>query len=126
MEEMNATQKRAFELYVNSISIENNFTPISFKVIHEKLKSEGFESSKSSIGRWSVKWKWKRNIRIKIKDFENTKDFIILTLMKLSDSLIELQRKLVINRDTSITHKEQIVREIKLIKDSLTHLHTLY
>jgi len=66
MTEMNDNQTRAFNIYMDSATMDNGFIPISFKSIAEQLNLSFVEGSKSSVGRWSLKWKWKEMLEAKV------------------------------------------------------------
>ena len=66
MIDMNETQKKAFTMYMDSATMDNGFTPISFLKIAEQLKEQGLSGSKSSVGRWAVKFKWKDFLEKKV------------------------------------------------------------
>jgi len=66
MMDMNEIQTRAFNIYMESATIDNGFTPMSAKKIAEQLQKEGLKTSKSAVGRWTIKWKWKELLEKKI------------------------------------------------------------
>ena len=80
MTEMTQAQTRAFDIYMESATMDNGYTPLSFKKIAEQLNAEGLDGSKSSVGRWAVKFKWKemleKSISASITDDEEVKDLI--------------------------------------------------
>jgi len=80
MEDMNEIQTRAFDIYINSATMDNGFTPISFKKIAEQMKKENLKSSSSSINRWANKWNWKeflsKKISASIVEDKEVKDLI--------------------------------------------------
>ncbi|WP_294966993.1 hypothetical protein [Sulfurimonas sp.] len=73
-------QQRARELFLNSATLENDFTPISEKKLSELLEADGIETSASSIGRWKLKFNWKeqlqQNIALAFIDDEKIKETV--------------------------------------------------
>lgn len=59
-------QQRAREVFLNSATIENDFTPMSEKKLSEFLEADGIMTSASSIGRWKTKFKWKEQLQQQI------------------------------------------------------------
>ncbi len=55
---MLANELRALEIYLESATFENDFRPISYSKIADRLKEEEFSGTKSSVGRWAIKHKW--------------------------------------------------------------------
>ena len=59
-------QQRAREVFLNSATLENDFTPMSEKKLAEFLEADGIMTSASSIGRWKTKFKWKEQLQQQI------------------------------------------------------------
>lgn len=58
MDVMNEIQQKAFDIYIQSANLENDFTPISERALAKKLHDMGLKSSMSAIGRWKKKFGW--------------------------------------------------------------------
>ena len=81
MSEMNLTQKQAFDIYMDSATMDNSFVPMSYAKISERLTEDGLNGTKSSIGRWATKFKWKELLEAKVsasivEDGSEAKDLI--------------------------------------------------
>lgn len=61
-------EQRAEEIYLSSISIESNFSPISFEKLSSELEREGIKVSSSTLQRWSVSLNWKEKARKKAEN----------------------------------------------------------
>jgi len=57
--EMTPSQARALQIYKSSATIENGYTPKTYKEIESDLRAEGLQGSSSSIHRWSEKFNFK-------------------------------------------------------------------
>lgn len=55
-------QKRAEELYLNSVCYESDYKPISYARVAALLKEEGLSGSTSAIGRWAARFDWKEKV----------------------------------------------------------------
>ncbi|PHQ88774.1 MAG: hypothetical protein COB42_08195 [Sulfurimonas sp.] len=62
---MLANELRALEIFLESASFENDFKPLSYFLIAEQLKKEKIQGTKSSVGRWAIKYKWENALKIK-------------------------------------------------------------
>lgn len=132
---LDANQKRALEIYLESAIFENDYKPISCVKIEEKLKEEGFSGGKSSINRWIKDFDFKSHLELKIQS-SFTKDKSILktteTLRKsVEKDLVTVERNGKLISDTyeileeftshvlhEIKHKKRFTREdIKLVKE---------
>lgn len=60
-------QKKALEIYLSTASQDNNFKPLSYVKIAEQLSDHGFQTSKSSIDRWSKCFNFKKHLDHKIE-----------------------------------------------------------
>ncbi|NOQ32436.1 MAG: hypothetical protein GQ570_15110 [Helicobacteraceae bacterium] len=58
-------EERALIIYLESATFENNFTPLSYARIAEKLDDEEYTGSKSAIGRWAKKYEWEAKLHLK-------------------------------------------------------------
>lgn len=56
-------QKRAEELYLDSVCWENDYKPISYSKLVELLDAEGIKTSTSALGRWAKKFEWKEKVK---------------------------------------------------------------
>jgi len=63
MDNMTKEQKRAEELYLESVTYENDYKPISFSKLLEQLDAEGMKTSTSALGRWAKKFGWKEKVK---------------------------------------------------------------
>lgn len=61
-----SNQIRAMEIYLNSATFENGYTPLSFKKIEEQLKTEGLSGGKSTIQRWAKIFNFEKHLELKI------------------------------------------------------------
>lgn len=64
-------KERAEEIYLASVSIENNFTPISFEKLSAELEREGIKVSSSTLQRWSTSLNWKEKARKKAENLSS-------------------------------------------------------
>jgi len=71
--ELTPAQRRAEVLYLDSITYENDFKPLSYSKLEEILKKEGFQASRSAIGRWAKKFDWEEKAK-QIVTAATTKD----------------------------------------------------
>jgi len=55
---MTPDQQRAEEIYLDSISYETDYKPVSFARLAELLLHERIQTSSSALGRWSKKFDW--------------------------------------------------------------------
>lgn len=63
---MNEIQQKAFNIYIESATMDNGYIPMSFDKIAKEMIAQGEECSRSSVGRWSKKFKWKALLEQKI------------------------------------------------------------
>ncbi len=56
-------QQKAEELYLDSISYENDYKPVSFPRLKEMLENKGVKTSTSALGRWSKKFDWEEKVK---------------------------------------------------------------
>ncbi len=132
---LDANQKRALEIYLESATFENDYKPISCVRIEEKLKEEGFSGGKSSINRWIKDFDFKSHLEFKIQASFSKDKSIAKTTETLRKSvekdLVTVERNGKLISDTyeileefashvlnEIKHKNRFTREdIKLIKE---------
>lgn len=88
---MDNTQQQAFDIYYESADIDNSFTPISFSQLAVELKKIGLKGSKSSIGRWAVKFGWKDKIAQKV-DMTISGDDEVKNLIEVSSQNAATQK----------------------------------
>lgn len=62
-EVMTHEQKKAEELYLDSISYENDYKAVSFPRLKEMLENKGVKTSTSTLGRWADKFDWKEKVK---------------------------------------------------------------
>ena len=63
---MSEAQRLAYEIYLDSPSITNDWTPITEKALQAKLKEKGFSVGAGSINRWKKKFKWAEALEAKL------------------------------------------------------------
>lgn len=61
-----SNQIRALEIYLESATFENSYKPLSLEKIAEQLKSENYEASSSSVGRWKKLFHFEKHLELKI------------------------------------------------------------
>lgn len=104
---LDANQKRALEIYLESAIFENDYKPISCVKIEEKLKEEGFSGGKSSINRWIKDFDFKSHLELKIQS-SFTKDKSIL---KTTETL----RKSVEKDLVTVERNGKLISDIRFI-----------
>lgn len=57
--DMTPEQYRAEEIYLDSITYENDYKPMSYASLEKRLRYEGIITSTSALGRWADKFGWK-------------------------------------------------------------------
>ena len=62
-EEMTSDQQKAETLYLDSISYENDYKPMSFPKLCDVLANKGIKTSTSALGRWADKFGWKEKVK---------------------------------------------------------------
>jgi len=83
MNGMNSTQQQAFDIYYESADMDNGFIPMSFNQVAEECNKLGLKASKSSVGRWAVKFGWKDKIAQKV-DLTLSEDKEVKNLIEVS------------------------------------------
>ena len=63
---MNEEASIAYEIWINSATLENDFTPITERKLAELLSTKGISSSSSRINRWKQKYGWNKLLEHKI------------------------------------------------------------
>ena len=66
MKQMNETQQKAFEIYLDSATFETDYRPISEEQLAAKLDALGLKGSSSSINRWKKDFNWVQTLQNKI------------------------------------------------------------
>lgn len=66
MKQMNETQQKAFEIYLDSATFETDYKPISEEQLAAKLDALGLKGSSSSINRWKKDFNWAQTLQNKI------------------------------------------------------------
>jgi len=66
MIEMTETQQKAFNIYIESATMDNSYTPMSFDKIAKEMIDQGEKCSRSAVGRWANKFKWKELLKQKL------------------------------------------------------------
>ena len=110
MNEMNELQTKAFNIYINSATIDNNFSAISYSVLADTLISDGEKCSKSAIGRWAKKWQWKDYIK---KGIDTTIETSKETYSKSDDVFILNEQMNLIGYNIVIAQMKSYERKIK-------------
>lgn len=65
-EPMNKEASIAYDIWINSATLENDFTPITERKLAELLTTKGISSSSSRINRWKQKYGWNQLLEHKI------------------------------------------------------------
>lgn len=60
---MTPDQKKAEEIYLDSVCYENDYKPVSFSRLVELLSHERVKTSTSALGRWSKKFGWAEKVK---------------------------------------------------------------
>lgn len=63
---MNEEASIAYEIWINSATLENDFTPITERKLAELLTTKGINSSSSRINRWKQKYGWNKLLEHKV------------------------------------------------------------
>lgn len=63
---MNEEASIAYEIWINSATLENDFTPITERKLAELLATKGISSSSSRINRWKQKYGWNKLLEHKV------------------------------------------------------------
>lgn len=71
MSDKEEKKQRALDIYLDSVCIENNYRPISFQALSDKLMEEGLNVSQSTLQRWSIEHNWKEQAQNKAKNLSN-------------------------------------------------------
>ena len=66
MKQMNETQQKAFEIYLDSATFETDYKPISEEQLATKLDALGLKGSSSSINRWKKDFSWAQALQNKV------------------------------------------------------------
>nr|DAQ98817.1 MAG TPA: hypothetical protein [Caudoviricetes sp.] len=66
MKQMNETQQKAFEIYLDSATFETDYKPISEEQLASKLDALGLKGSSSSINRWKKDFSWAQALQNKV------------------------------------------------------------
>ena len=66
MKQMNETQQKAFEIYLDSATFETDYRPISEEQLASKLDALGLKGSSSSINRWKKDFNWVQALQNKV------------------------------------------------------------
>lgn len=66
MKQMNQTQQKAFEIYLESATFESDYKPISEEQLASKLEALGLKGSSSSINRWKKDFNWTQALQNKV------------------------------------------------------------
>ena len=66
MKQMNETQQKAFEIYLDSATFETDYKPISEEQLAAKLDALGLKGSSSSINRWKKDFNWAQTLQNKV------------------------------------------------------------
>lgn len=62
-DDMTPDQLIAEELYLDSVSYENDYKPVSFPRLKEMLEKKGVNTSTSALGRWGKKFGWSEKVK---------------------------------------------------------------
>ena len=60
---MTPDQLKAQELYLNSVSYETDYKPMSLPKLCDVLQNKGIKTSNSALGRWAKKFGWAELVR---------------------------------------------------------------
>lgn len=60
---MTPDQQKAEEIYLDSVSYENDYKAVSFPRLKEMLGNQGIKTSTSALGRWAEKFGWKEKVK---------------------------------------------------------------
>lgn len=101
---MLANEFRALEIFLDSATFENDFRPMSYALISEKLKEEELSGTKSSVGRWALKYKWDDALNMKRQE----------AVMALGSKSTKPAALMVLDQQTEVTVK----RNSALISDT--------
>lgn len=63
---MSEAQRLAYEIYIDSPSVLNDWTPITEKNLQAKLKEAGHSVGAGTINRWKKKFKWAEALEAKL------------------------------------------------------------
>ena len=66
MKQMNETQQKAFEIYLDSATFETDYRPVSEEQLAAKLDALGLKGSSSSINRWKKDFNWVQALQNKV------------------------------------------------------------
>lgn len=66
MKQMNETQQKAFEIYLESATFESDYKPISEEQLASNLEALGLKGSSSSINRWKKDFNWTQALQNKV------------------------------------------------------------
>lgn len=80
---MTQTQKTALDFWLSGVDFESDFRPHSDQKTSEYMKSIGHNISKSGIYKWRVKFRWDKELELRIKQLTSEDE-------KLKNSLGEL------------------------------------
>ena len=95
---MNEKEQKAFEIYLESASYENDFKPLSEEAISAKLKELGIEASSSTINRWKAKFGWadalKNKITLAMSDNKEVKNLIAKSSLEtaIKNTKVDIER----------------------------------
>ncbi len=113
---------RALEIYLESATFENDFRPLSYSRISEKLKVEEYSGSKSAVGRWSKKFKWDDRLTLKRQEAvlalsgeESTKSKALAALDRVTEVTVQRNSNLI--GDTYDVMEAFITR----VKENIAH-----
>lgn len=104
IKQMTPAQARALEIYLDSATLENDFSPATFEQIENLLKLENLKGSKSTIQRWSKEFNFEAALKAKMNQ---------IVLVSSGQELQTQAQEESIKKDTV-----DVIRNQRLISDS--------
>ncbi|WP_086237812.1 hypothetical protein [Campylobacter porcelli] len=111
---MNEEQKKAYELWITSATLENDFTPITERKLAENLAEYGISASNSRINRWKQKFGWAKLLEHKINLAMINNESLNKTIKHTALNTAVENTKVDLERNTALLGTAYSIAEIEL------------
>lgn len=115
-EPMNEEASIAYEIWINSATLQNDFTPITERKLAELLTTKGISSSSSRINRWKQKYGWNKLLEHKVNLALIENKELNRTIKSAALNAAVENTKVDLERNTALLATAYSIAEIELIE----------
>jgi len=116
---VNELQLKAFNMYLESATEDNNFTTISFAKLADKLISEGEKCSSSAIGRWAKKWNWAKHVSKKRTETSTINITEEKNVLQFNKNVLQSNNVLRLNEELGLSLYKLLYAQIQKYENKL-------